>query len=379
MKIAFVWLFDPRHILIQMRSASYKAKCLEDQSVELTYIGPFEEKYWRYFSIKKRIYNFFKKNYESFREPVVLKNFANQILDKLSKLDVDIVFCHSSIPISFLQCRQPTVFWVDATFAGMVDFYPEFFNLSHEYLRKGNFQEQSALTNCFLAIYGSEWAAETAIKHYQIEPSKIKIVPYGANLEGNRTPEDIDNLLKSKSTQKCNLLFFGIECYRKGGDLAIDIAKTLNKQGLPTELNIIGCDPQLNEPLPDFIKAHGFINKTTPEGLEKINKVLSKTHFLIHPARAEAFGCALCEANSFGIPCLATNVGGIPSVIIDNINGKLFSPTDGIDPYCDFITNSFTNFSGYKDLARSSFQEYQTRLNWNVAGETVKKLLSEII
>jgi glycosyltransferase involved in cell wall biosynthesis len=319
------------------------------------------------------------KNYESFREPVILKSFANQILDKLAKLDVDIVFCHSSIPISFLQCRQPIVFWVDATFAGMMDFYPEFFNLSQEYLRKGNFQEQSALTNCSLAIYGSEWAAETAIKHYQVEPSKIKIVPYGANLEGNRTPEDIDNLLTSKSTQKCNLLFFGIEWYCKGGDLAFDIAKTLNKQGLPTELNIIGCDPQLNEPLPDFIKAHGFINKTAPEGLEKINEVLSKTHFLIHPARAEAFGCALCEANSFGIPCLTTKVGGIPSVIIENINGKLFSPTDGIDPYCDFITNSLTDFAGYKNLARSSFHEYQSRLNWTVAGKTVKKLLSEII
>jgi glycosyltransferase involved in cell wall biosynthesis len=362
-----------------MRSDRYKAKCLEDQSVELTYIGPLREKYWRFFSIKTNIYNVFKKNYESLREPVILQSFANQILDNLSKLDVDIVFSHSSIPASFLECRQPIVFWVDATFAGMIDFYPEFSNLSQEYLRKGNFQEQSALTKCSMAIYGSEWAAETAIKHYQVEPSKIKVVPYGANLEGNRNHEDIDNFLKSRSTRKCNLLFFGVEWYRKGGDLAFDIAKTLNKHGLPTELNIIGCDPLVNKPLPDFIKTHGFINKTTQEGLEKINRVLSKTHFLIHPARAEANCCVLPEANSFGVPCVTTNVGGIPTVIKDNINGKLFSPRDGIDTYCDFITNSFTDFTGYKNLARSSFHEYQSRLNWGVAGMTVKKLLSEII
>ncbi len=294
-------------------------------------------------------------------------------------MEFDIVFSSSSIPISYLKCPQPIVFWVDATFAGMIDFYPEFSNLSQEYLRKGNFQEQAALTNCTLAIYGSDWAAATAIQHYQVEPSKIKVVPYGANLEGNRTQEDIDNFLKSKSTRKCNLLFFGVEWHRKGGDLALDIAKTLNKQGLPTELNIIGCEPLVNGSLPDFIKAHGFIDKTTQEGLEKINRVLSKTHFLIHPARAEAYGCVLPEANSFGVPCLTTNVGGIPTVIKDNVNGKLFSPNDGIDTYCDFITNSFIDFAGYQDLARSSFHEYQSRLNWTVAGTTVKKLLTEII
>ncbi len=379
MKIAFVTLSDPCHSSLRIRSDYYKANCLENQSAEITCIGPLKEKYFRFFNVKGKIYRILKRNYESLREPIILKGYAEQIQQKLLTLDVDIVFSYSSIPLSYLNCRQPIVFWVDATFAGMVDFYPEFTNLSKESLRKGNAQEQAALSNCTLAIFSSEWAAATALENYQVDPLKIKVVPFGGNFACNRTREDIDKLLISRSTKELKLLFFGIDWHRKGGDLAIEIAKKLNKQGLKTELTIVGCYPLVEEALPDFVKVHGFIDKTSEAGLDRIKKVLSETHFLIHPARAEAFGCVLPEANSFGIPCLTTNVGGIPTVIKDNINGRLFAPTDGIDSYSDFIMKSFANYEGYKDLARSSFQEYQARLNWDVAGMTIKKMLVELI
>jgi glycosyltransferase involved in cell wall biosynthesis len=379
MKIAFVWLHDLQYSSMQMRSHWQKAKCLEKQSAELIHIDSLKEKYFIFFYIKGKIYNILKRNYESLREPVVLKGFADQIQKKLSTMDVDIVCSHSSIPVSYLNCRQPIVFWVDATFAGMIDFYPENTSLSQECIRKGNRQEQAALNNCALAIYASEWAAESARKHYQVDPHKIKVVPFGANLECNRTKKDIDGFMNIRSAEKCKLLFFGVEWHRKGGDLALEITRMLNYHGLKTELNIIGCDPLVAGPLSDFVKVHGVIDKASQEGLEKINQLMSETHFLIHPARAEAFGCVLCEANSFGVPCLTTNVGGIPTVIKDNINGKLFALSSGIESYFDFIMNAFTDFAGYKELARSSFHEYQSRLNWDLAGKTVKGMLAEII
>jgi|WetSurMetagenome_2_1015567.scaffolds.fasta_scaffold19503_2 glycosyltransferase involved in cell wall biosynthesis len=379
MKIAFVHLWDPHNVFVKMRSSHYKAKCLEDHSLELTYIGPFKEKYQRYFTVKQKMYTLFKRNYERWREPVTLRGYADQIQDKLSRLDVDIVFSDSSIPVSLLKCRQPIVFWVDATFAGMVDFYPEFSNLSQESLRKGNAQEQAALRRCSLAIYASEWGAETARKNYQVDQQKIKVVPFGANFLCNRTQEDISGFLQRKSADQCKLLFFGIDWNRKGGNVALSVTKELNNKGLKTELTTIGCEPQLVGPLPDFVKAYGFIDKTSQAGIDKINQILSETHFLIHPARAETFGCVFCEANSFGVPCLASDVGGIPTAIRDNMNGKLFPQRDNIGLYCDFIMNTLADFEGYKNLARSSFQEYQTRLNWDVAGKTVKKMLRELI
>ena len=37
---------------------------------------------------------------------------------------------------------------------------------------------------------------------------------------------------------------------------------------------------------------------------------------------------ALLEAMSYGIPCIATSVGGIPELIYDKKNGLLLSPGD---------------------------------------------------
>jgi glycosyltransferase involved in cell wall biosynthesis len=92
------------------------------------------------------------------------------------------------------------------------------------------------------------------------------------------------------------------------------------------------------------------------------------------PSIAECTPIAFCEANSFGLPCLATNVGGIPSVIRNDVNGTTFALDARPEEYCRYIIQAL-DASRYPELAASSFNEYQTRLNWTTAGETVKKLL----
>lgn len=83
------------------------------------------------------------------------------------------------------------------------------------------------------------------------------------------------------------------------------------------------------------------------------------------------------EANSFGLPCLTTDVGGIPTLIKNDLNGKTFSLQSGASDYCDYILDLFANFSRYQELALSSFQEYEARLNWSVAVKTVQQIMSD--
>ncbi|MFB8791755.1 MAG: hypothetical protein U7123_23655 [Potamolinea sp.] len=72
-------------------------------------------------------------------------------------------------------------------------------------------------------------------------------------------------------------------------------------------------------------------------------------------------------------------MGGITTVIKDDVNGKTFSTSASIAEYCSYLYDLFDDYSRYKELALSSFNEYQTRLNWSVAGQAVKKLLMEVI
>ena len=63
---------------------------------------------------------------------------------------------------------------------------------------------------------------------------------------------------------------------------------------------------------------------------EDIPKYYVAADVLVLPSKdmSEGFGLTLLEANASGKPAIASNVGGIPSVIKDGYNGMLVSPND---------------------------------------------------
>lgn len=381
MKIAYVSTYNANDVKQWSGTGYYIPLSLKNQSLSVEYIGSLKERYLRLSHLKERIYRspFFKKRYLRDREPLVLKDYAHQVRERLSSIDADIVFAQGTIPIAYLECNQPIVFWADATFAGVIDYYPEYSNLCKETIEHGHAMEQSALEKCKLGIYSSEWAAKTAIEYYKINPSKVKVVPLGANIECDRNINDIKALLGLRPTNKCKLLFLGVDWFRKGGDIALEVTKQLNQAGVSTELTVVGCEPVVDGSFPSYVKALGFISKTTKEGRQQIDRLLAESHFLILPSRAECFGVVLCEANSFGVPCISRIEGGIPTAIKDGLNGKLFSKDAEISEYCKYISHLWSNYSQYQSLALSAFHEYESRLNWSVIGKTVKELLTELI
>jgi glycosyltransferase involved in cell wall biosynthesis len=385
MKVAYVTTYDAQNVKNWSGLGYFIAQALANQSLSLEFIGDLEQKcsnsYFKntFFTYKWRLYNkLTTEKYLKDREPWIVKDFAKQGSLALMESDVDLVFSPGSIPLAYIESAKPIVFWADATFAGMVDFYPEFTNLCPESLRHGNALEQAALDNCSLAIYSSQWAAESAITNYQVNPAKVKVVPFGANITCDRNLEDIKTMISAKKSNVCQLLFIGVDWHRKGGDVALAVAEELNQRGLATVLTIVGVEPPI-KPLPDFVRSLGFISKSTPQGREKLDSLFAESHFLIVPSVAECFGLVFCEANSFGVPCIATNVGGIPTIIKDELNGKLFDLHTDIINYCNYIESIFTDYSRYKQMALDAFDQYKSRLNWSVAGKSVKDLFLDLV
>lgn len=64
------------------------------------------------------------------------------------------------------------------------------------------------------------------------------------------------------------------------------------------------------------VSLHGFI------GADKIKNVLKDTDILLMPSLDEGLPYMLIEAIASGVPCIATNVGGVPEVIDDSV-GRL--------------------------------------------------------
>ena len=378
MKIAYVTTYDASDIHTWSGSGYYIAHSLAAANARLEYIGNLNEKLSPIWKAKSLFYRrLLSKKYLPNREPYLLKSYAKQVSDALSGSQADIVFSPGSIPIAYLKTEKPIVFWSDSTFAGMVGFYPELSNLCKETVENGNRMEQEALSRCSYAIYASEWAAKTAIENYIVDPKKIKVVPFGANIDCSRTIEGINDMVRSRDTQKIKLLFCGVDWHRKGGDVVFRTAKMLFDEGVDVELDVVGCRPPC--PVPDFVKIHGFVSKRTPEGRQLLDRLFSHAHFLFVPSLAECYGVVFAEASSFGLPSITTDVGGVPTVVKNGINGQLFSIEDSADKYCSYIKDVVFSRDKYRNLALSSFKEYENRLNWQAAGRSIRDLVSEII
>ena len=354
-------------------------KALERQCGEVIRIGPLRQHRDDVLRAKQVFYTYVVgKRYKPDRASKVLKSYADQVSACLKDESVDVVFSPGTMPICYLQSSAPIVFWTDATVAGMIDFYPGWSDLCNETLRDAHRMEQAALSNCRLAIYSSNWAAETAINNYQVDAAKVKVVPFGANVESVRDLNDIRKIVEQRSTDVCKLLFIGSEWYRKGGDIAVDIAESLNAKGLKTELTVLGS--VIKGSVPDFVSPKGFVSKKDSNGRTLIDRLFAESHFLLLPSRADCVPVVIAEASSFGVPVVASDVGGISTAVRDDINGYvLASAGQFVTHACSVILESMKSHSAYRDLAFRSFGEYSERLNWQTAGRRVHELLENIL
>ncbi len=372
-----------KHNVGNYGSNYYIIQTLAAQGISIEAIGDLKKSYSFLTRTKWSFYrNLYHKDYYRWAEPLVSKNYASQISKRLSKLNVDLVLCtEGAAPIAYLDCCQPIVLWVDTVLAALIDFYPYLSNLCQETRKNIYILEKLALEKCKLVIFSSEWAAKKAIEFYNVDLNKVKIISRGSNLElkSNRKIADIKNLIKSRGTQTYKLIFIGIDWVRKGGILALDITKELKITGWNVELRLIGDLPKSRESLPDFVKPIGYINKSKLEGKNKFYSLLADSHFLILPTQADVTPNVLIEANAFGVPCLTTNLAGIPSIIKDDINGKVFPIDADVSEYCAYIKSYLSDYQKYENLAISSFNEYVNRLNWSIAGQIANQLFLDLM
>lgn len=385
MKLAYVTTYDSRTLKGSNEwsgTGYYMAQSLQNQSIPIEYIGPLQDaialKAVRKF--KRHYYELFKQtNYQKDADPLTLKHYACQVAKNLKSSQSDIVFSATVNPIAYLECKQPIAFWADGTFANIQNFYPLYSNLPERVIKDWHQMERLALQKSKLAIYSSDWAAQSAINDYGADPGKVKVVPFGSNTDSPFDSETIEDVIASRSSDHCKLLFLTVDWVRKGGNVAFQVAKKLNQSGLRTELTVVGCQPQIDESLPDFVKALGFISKSTNAGKKKIQDLILDSHFLLLPTLADCTPIVLCEANGLGVPCLSTNVGGIPTTVRNGLNGQLFDVNADTTEYCQYILDLFADYSNYRKLAYSAFREYKSRLNWSVAGRRVKELLDTVV
>jgi len=319
----------------------------------------------------------FGKRVQIEREPAAVAAYARQVTGQLARRRYDAVLSHGTLPIANLQADIPTVLWTDATFAGLVGYYPEFSDFTDDTVRKGNLAEQRALERVTLAIYTSNWARDSAIAHYGVPAAKLAVVPFGANIEHLPTRDEVvASLAVRRAARPVRLLFIGGHWERKGGDIAVETAAELQRRGVDVELAVLGSAPAGE--MPAFVRRLPYISKHSDEGRRAMAQLYAESHFLLLPSRAECNANVLAEGNAQGLPAMATDTGGISTSVRDGVNGRLFPMQARGDAYAAVIAAFLDDPQAYEQLCLSSYDEYATRLNWATAASTAKAAILRV-
>ena len=101
-------------------------------------------------------------------------------------------------------------------------------------------------------------------------------------------------------------------------------------------------------------------------------------NLFINLSDSEGIPVSIMEAMSFGIPCIATNVGGTSEIVVNGINGYLIDDED--DEYIAGKVDSIAtmNAEGYRqlrDAARNTWeQKFNAKKNYRVFIEEIKNI-----
>jgi glycosyltransferase involved in cell wall biosynthesis len=382
MHIALATPYDARDVRSWSGTGYNIPKALEKQGITIDYLGPLKRKYG---PINVGTYLFHKyvtkRNDHPQRDRGFLEHYARQVERgiRASGGRAQALMGFGVLSLAYVRTELPMVMYTDVTWDSIIDYYPKFANLSRRTIRNGHEAEQWVLDRCNAAIFSSEWAARSAIDRYRCDPRKVRVVPFGANVPGERTQAEAEAMIDARPMDRCKLLFLGVDWGRKGGAIALELAAELNRRGLPTELTIAGCDPVCEGGVaPPFVNALGFIKKSTPEGVAKLNSLLAESHFFVLPTRADCTPIVFCEASFFGLPILTTSTGGVPSLVADGVNGRTFPLDADARPYADYVMSLMKDRAAYRRVALASFNEYRSRLNWDAAGRSVKRILESV-
>ena len=378
MRVYYATVFDSKNVHFWSGLGYYIGKMLENQGLTVEYLNNFPIKNKVVHKLKKRLLReIFNEGYSlNFTENVSMQ-YAKMIEATVPK--GSLIFSPNTVILANLDNSYKKVLFTDATFERLRNFYPAYTNIRPEFLREAQQIERKALQQSDMLIYSSQWAADSAVDFYNVNPAKIAVVPFGPNIDFKLSERGVVSVIENRLTRKkVRLLLAGVSWFRKGGDYAIEVLERLNQSGIEAELHLVGFKKLPSVASKRNIIDHGFISKSSDAGQRQFAKLLAETDFLLLPSRADCTPVVVAEANSYGLPCLISDVGGNHSIVENDVNGFIFDFTKGPAACCNYIISLKDSPEEYTKLCKGSYNKYRTMLNWEVSGRKIAQLLQEI-
>jgi len=154
----------------------------------------------------------------------------------------------------------------------------------------------------------SEWVRDSLLRDYGVEPGRAVTVGEGSSL---RAPDSALTRHDSRT-----ILYVGYEFQRKGGEVLLAAFEKVAAEIPDAELVIAG-PPRVARPLPPRVRLLGRLEPA------ELSRLYARASLFVMPSLFEPFGQVFLEAMEHALPCVGSDRGAIPEIIVDGRTGLI--------------------------------------------------------
>ena len=282
-------------------------------------------------------------NYPLFQYPPYCLALASRMAEVAEAYDLDLLHVHYAIPHSIaallakqmLEARRrlpfiTTLHGTDITLVGM--------DRSYFPITKFSIEKSDGITSI------SRHLRDHTYEIFNIQ-NEIRVIPNFVNIETYKPA------LARSNTEKRLMHISNFRPVKRVVDCVLILAEVLKKT--PAHLYMVGDGP-------DRPAAHGLARQL---GIERhvtfmgkqdhVERIFPEMHVLLMPSEMESFGLAALEGMACGVPPVATQVGGVPELVTQGVDGFL-EPAGDIGAQAGRVVELLTNEDLHKKMAEAA-------------------------
>ncbi len=351
---------------------------MERQGHSVARIGPFKLEVPFAARLIHAVHHRIGKRHPLFLDPFVGQRMGAEAARRLRGTEYDVLLTNDMCIGAFTATSKPVVIYTDVMITS------DYSEKNLPGCRLGNMSAvavglcrrtlRRALERSALTVFPAEWCASAA-RSYSQETGKIKVIPFGANIEDPGAEIAFGRTWAKVRDKVCvNLLFVGKQWVRKGGDVAVEAVRRLNLGGMKAKLHVVGAKPP-GAVSAEQVQEYGMLDKAKPEEMRLLKRLFTEADAFILPSSSEGYVISVLEAAAFGLPSLAYDTDGVRNAVVDGCSGMLFPLGSPGEVFADAVRLWQKQPGAYEALARGARRHYETNANWATC---VRRLMAEI-
>ena len=225
---------------------------------------------------------------------------------------------------------------------------------------------------------------EEVAKRYGIQADKIVSAPHGIDIEDLGISDTDAVKIKTQNVRQDGsllVLYIGRIAREKGISQLLEAMRSLSEKGYDNIfLEIIGAGPEITA-IQSYIASNQLAATVTLRGQlprHDLGKEYAKADVLCMPSIDEAYGMVAIESMMCGTPVIASNIGGLSSLVDNDKTGILVKPNSP-NEISNAILSLYLNKKRLKELSLLAKSSANNIFTWNKTIVRVAKAIQRSI